>query len=88
MGFQHKPNRGSLFKNDRKEKETHPDYKGDALIDGVDYWISAWVNDGKNGKYFSFTFQKKDEAHSQGVQQAQQAAISTPTEQDFDDIPF
>ena len=41
MAFEQKPNTGSLFKNDRKESDTHPDYKGSALIDGLgDCWLA------------------------------------------------
>jgi hypothetical protein len=29
--------RGALFKNDRKEKDNHPDYKGSITIDGRKY---------------------------------------------------
>lgn len=59
--FQHKPDSGSLFKNDRREKDTHPHAKGSALIGGVEYWVSAWTNEGKNGKYQSLKFSRKDE---------------------------
>lgn len=52
--------RGVLFKNDKKQKDTHPDYKGSAEVDGVDYWLSAWIKEGKNGKYMSLSFQLKD----------------------------
>ena len=86
--FQHKPNSGSLFKNDKKETQNHPDYKGSALIDGVEYWINSWINESKTGnKYMGLSLQKKDEAHNQGVQNASNAA--QPPVDDFDDdIPF
>ena len=45
-------NRGRLFKNDRKQKETHPDYTGDININGTDYWLSAWKKTSKAGKPF------------------------------------
>ena len=62
MAYEHKPNTGSIFKNDKKEKDTHADYKGSALIDGVDYWISCWINETKDGqKYLKFSFDAKDE---------------------------
>lgn len=60
MAYVQKENSGSLFKNDRKEKETHPDYKGDINIGGKNYWISAWVKEGKNGKFFSLSVNVKD----------------------------
>ncbi len=62
MAFEHKPNSGSLFKNDKREKETHAHARGDALIDGVEYWISAWTNTKKDGeKYQGLKFSRKDE---------------------------
>ncbi len=35
-------NRGGLFKNDRKEKETHPDFRGNIEVDGKEYYIKGW----------------------------------------------
>jgi len=61
MAFTHKPNTGSLFKNDKRETDKHPNAKGSALIDGVEYWVSAWTNDGNKGKYQSLKFSRKDE---------------------------
>ena len=60
MAFQQKENSGALFKNDRKEKETHPDYKGDLSINGTNYWISAWLKEGKNGKFLSLSVNMKE----------------------------
>jgi hypothetical protein len=54
--------RGVLFKNDRKEKDTHPDYKGSAEIEGVEYWLSAWIKTSTKGKFMSLSFKAKDEA--------------------------
>jgi len=43
---------GSLSKNLKKEKPSHPDYRGDIVIDGQKYWLSCCVKDGKDGKKF------------------------------------
>lgn len=71
--------RGVLFKNDRKEKDTHPDYKGSCEINGEEMWMSAWIKDGKSGKFMSFSFTPKEQPKKQS------APVQT---EDFDDIPF
>lgn len=56
-------NSGAVFVNDHKQKDTHPDRKGSAKINGVDYWVSGWLKKDRNGKQFlslSFT-EKQDE---------------------------
>lgn len=52
---------GVLFKNDRKEKDSHPDFKGSAEISGVEYWIAGWKKETKNGAALSLKFTEKDE---------------------------
>lgn len=53
--------KGALFPNDKKENARHPDRKGSATIDGVEYWVSAWDNESKAGTpYISLKFEKKD----------------------------
>lgn len=76
-------NTGVLFKNDRKESEKQPDYKGEAELDGTAYWMSAWIKKStKTGKPFmSFAFTPKQP----------QAKPDIPPLGDFNesaDIPF
>lgn len=79
--FQHKPNRGSLFASDKKTSDAHPTHKGSANIDGVEYWLSAWVNEKNGRRYFSLGFERKDKQRQS--RQPQQPAG------DFDsDLPF
>ena len=66
MAYQQKDNSGSLFKNDRREKDTHPHATGSALIDGVEYWVSAWTKEGAKGKWQSLAFKRKTEARPDG----------------------
>lgn len=35
-------NRGSIWKNDKKTTDKHPDFTGSLNVDGKDYWVSAW----------------------------------------------
>ena len=35
-------NRGSIWKNDKKESNNHPDFTGSLNVVGVEYWVSAW----------------------------------------------
>jgi len=60
-----KDNSGLLFPNHKKTTEKHPNLKGTALIGGVEYWVSGWVNLDKNQqKYISLKFDIKGEGKS------------------------
>lgn len=60
MAYETKDMSGSLFKNNRKEKDTHPDRQGSCRIDGHDYWVSGWIKEGKDGPWLSLAFKRKD----------------------------
>jgi hypothetical protein len=50
-----------LFRNDRKTRDTDRDYSGSATIAGVEYWVSGWIKEAKNGNEFmTFRFKAKD----------------------------
>ena len=57
--FIHKPGNGSLWKNDYKTEEKHPDMKGKMTTDeGVEKQIAGWWKENRNGdKYLSITVQ-------------------------------
>jgi hypothetical protein len=60
--YEARPGTFSLFKNQEKKTDKHPDYKGDGKdLDGNEIWVSAWLKDSKVGKFMSCSFKLKDE---------------------------
>lgn len=82
-------NRGTLGRNKRREKDTHPEYSGQATIGGVDYWVSGWVKtssrDGE--KFFSLSFREKTE-RARDLVPEQRPATAPARDALDDDIPF
>lgn len=51
--YEKKPGDISIFRNDRKEKETHPDYRGVGLgVDGQKIKVALWLKKDRNGNTF------------------------------------
>ena len=76
-------NSGILSRNDRKEKDSHPDFKGQINVAGTYYWLSGWIKEKKDGsgKLFSLSVTPKDAQSTPSKQ--------TSAEPDFsDDVPF
>jgi hypothetical protein len=80
-------NRWTLNKNDRKEKDTHPDYKGSLNVNGVDYWIDGWIKDGANGKFISGSLKPKDATH-RVAEPARSLPASNGPAATSDSVPF
>ena len=52
----------SLFKNTRKQSESHPDYTGSIMLQGKEHYLSAWIKESpKVGKFFSISVGKVKE---------------------------
>jgi len=92
MAYEPKPGSFSLFKNDRKEKDTHPDYKGDGMdLSGNPVWISAWIKEGAKGKFMSCSMQPKEAKASatEAARSDKKAGTPPGSFDDFEsDIPF
>src|ERR1017187_9216651 len=95
-------NRGAIWKNEKKTKDTDPDLTGSQNVEGREYWVSAWKRkEGASPKApaLSWSVKPKDEQTisqrampkrpdpiSSGVGPAKR---SFPGDNDMDDpIPF
>ena len=78
-----KDNSGVLFKNDKKETDKHPHYKGNITVEGKDYWLSAWVKDGKSGKFMGLEVSPKEPAPKKADMSEHKEWLD-----DFDKDPF
>jgi len=90
VAYELRDNSGNLFKNEKREKENQPHARGEAMIDGVVYQISAWTKDGSKGKFQSLSFQRKEQRQDPPAKQQQsygQSSGGNARELD-DEIPF
>ena len=79
-----KEGRGVLFQNLEKKTETHPDYKGQVMVEGKIIRLSAWKKVHANGHLFSLSVMKTP-------QEMERETIEYPREvkrNDSDDVPF
>jgi len=88
-------NAGALFKNDKDGNEKRPDYKGQIVINGTEYWLSAWIRtkkDGSGGKFMSLKAEPKQQPQARNEcsqhEQAKQNAYQPHLDADGDEIPL
>lgn len=96
-------NRGAIWKNEHREKNTHPHFTGSINVEGVEYWLSAWKRkEGSSEKspVLSLSIKRKDagnqqdyRAHTESNQQSNTYEMQSTSHQMDDggfedDIPF
>lgn len=89
--FTQKDGSGILFKNDRKTKETQPDYSGSITVDGKKRSIAGWIKQGKKGPFMSLAVKEWEDnaVRNQPVKQERTPARDVGADDDFgDSIPF
>lgn len=82
-------NQGVLFRNDDKQKDTHPDYRGSVNVNGTEFWLSAWIKTSQRdgSKFMSLSVRKKDGQDDNSKQQ-QTRSTSQCRDDDDSDVPF
>lgn len=85
MAYEHKPGAFSLFKNDRKTADNHPDYKGEGKdLDGKPIEVAAWLKEGTKGKFMSCNFKPARPRDSKPAPEQRRANTFDDSD---DDIP-
>lgn len=69
--FQHRELSGTVFPNKYKKEDKHPDYKGNALIEGKLWDVAMWKKSGKNGEFWSLSLSVPRQQGQQPAPQAQ-----------------
>jgi hypothetical protein len=88
MAYEMRPGAFSLFKNDKKTKDTQPDWKGSIkLPNGEEFWFDAWTKKGNNGDFISGKIGNPKQGSSTVDQPAAYKIYPTAVPAD-DDIPF
>lgn len=75
-------NSGAVWPNKDRKTDKHPTHTGSINVEGVEYWVNAWVGDKtKNQPSLSFKITKKEPKQSKPA--------AAPAENfDPDSIPF
>jgi hypothetical protein len=83
--YQRKDGDGSLFKNGYKQKDAHPDMRGELMLDGKEYEIAGWQKSTRNGEpWYSLKVQPK---RQRGEQRQQPTTTGRPSPVDVD-VPW
>lgn len=84
-------NSGIISQNDRKQKDSHPDFQGQITVNGVEYWLSGWEKEGSRGPFISLSVKPKEEQQAprkSSIMGKAKKAEPAPSGFDDDDIPF
>lgn len=76
-------NRWVLFRNEDRRTDKSPEYSGTLNVDGREFYLSAWVKEGKKGKFFSGSLKPKDAPKKIGT-----VSKDGWTDIDGDPVPF
>ena len=83
-----KTNTGLLSRNERKTEDKHADFTGSVNVEGVEYFLDAYVRERRDGsgKFFSLRLKKKDKQPQASSANGARHSARSPIEDDS--IPF
>lgn len=90
MAYEHRPKTGTLFQNDRKQKASQPDWRGDVCLeDGTILSLAGWAKDTSTGrKMISLKVEHPDQREAASRQpEAERVELRKDVPMD-DEIPF
>lgn len=79
-------NKGILFKNDYKENENQPSYRGKINVEGKEFELAAWVKEGKNGKFLSLSVSEPYDKSSRSEKPNSSIDSSTDLNESMEDV--
>lgn len=87
MAYEPRNNEGTLFRDKNRKSDKHPEFTGSAMVNGQEFWLSAWVNESKKdgSKYFKLTFKPKGENRPSSAAPADDRSYGEELD---DSIPF
>lgn len=82
--MENKLNSGAIFKNDKKTKDTQPDYRGKVNVNGKEMEVALWVkkSNGGGNTFFSAAFSEPY------VAPATMERVPVSNSMDDSDLPF
>ena len=88
MSYEPKEGFGAFFKNDKGDNPSRPDYRGDIMLGGVLYELSAWIKPlpSDASKRFMSISGKPKQARPQEQSARQQPRQEQRRSSGFDDI--
>lgn len=94
MSYQRRSGDGVLWRNDKRESESHPNLRGDLLIDcphcqrAVEMYVSAWTKAKRDGeKFLSLSAKPKTEGRAK-LDRAEPEPQAQAQFEDDGEIPF
>lgn len=94
MSYQPKEGNGALFKNDKADNPARPDYRGDLMVGGVLYEVSAWIKplpSDASKRFLSLAAKPKQARQNDSSRRSAagaQRSNQSRNDRDDSDIPF